>query len=150
MREALAALSLELPPVSAPKGAYTPAVRSGGLVWVSGQIPLTEGRLTATGRVGRELAPERARELSGQCALAALAAVDHVVGLEQVTRVVKVVGYVACATAFTDPSCVVDGASDLLVAVFGEAGRHARSVVGVADGPLHAPVEIELLVEVGR
>lgn len=148
MRDGLAAVGLELPPVSAPKGAYTPAVRAGGLVWVSGQIPLTDGRLTATGRVGREVAADRARELSGQCALAALAAVDHLVGLDQVVRVVKVVGYVACEPGFTGQESVVDGASDVLVAAFGAAGRHARSVVGVADGPLQAPVEIELLVAV--
>jgi enamine deaminase RidA (YjgF/YER057c/UK114 family) len=145
---ALASLGLELPPVSAPKGAYTPAVRSGNLVYVSGQIPLTGGRLTATGRVGAEISPERARQLSRQCALASLAAVHSAVGLDQVTQVVKVVGYVASAEDFTGQPHVVDGASELLVEVFGEAGRHASSAVGVPDGPLQAPVEIEILVEV--
>jgi len=144
----LASLGLELPLVSSPKGAYTPAVRAGGLVFVSGQIPLTEGRLTEVGRVGAEVSPERARELSRQCALAALAAVDSVVGLDRVTRVVKVVGYVASADGFTAQPQVVDGAGELLVEIFGEAGRHARTAVGVGEGPLRAPVEIELLVEV--
>lgn len=144
----LASMGLELPSVSAPKGAYTPALRSGGLVFVSGQIPMTDGRLTEMGRVGAEVSPQRAWELSRQCALAALAAVDSVVGLDRVTQVVKVVGYVASADGFTAQPNVVDGASELFVEVFGEAGRHARTVVGVGEGPLHAPVEIELLVEV--
>lgn len=141
-------MGLELPAVSAPKGAYTPAVRSAGLVQVSGQIPLTDGRVTVEGKVGAEVSAELARELSRQCALAALAAVDSVAGLHHVTRVVKVVGYVASAPDFTGQYGVIEGASELLVAVFGAAGRHARTVVGVTDGPLHAPVEIEVLVEV--
>ncbi len=146
---ALAALGLELPPVSAPKGAYTPAVPAGRLVFVSGQIPLTGGRLTATGKVGAEVAPECAGRLSRQCALASLAAVESVVGVDRVTRVVKVTGYVASAEGFTELSSVVEPAGELFVEVFGAAGRAVCSVVGMGDGPLGAPVEIEVVFEVG-
>ncbi|MCX4672340.1 RidA family protein [Streptomyces sp. NBC_01381] len=144
----LAELGFQLPCVSPPKGVYAPAVCSGRYVYVSGQVPMVDGELAAVGKVGAEVSVERARELSGQCGLAALAAVDAVIGLDAVVRVVKVVGYVSSAEGFTDQSRVVDGASDLFVAVFGDAGRHARSAVGVGVLPLGAPVEIEVLVEV--
>ena len=144
----LAELGLALPPVSPPRGAYVPAVRSGNLVFVAGQVPMVDGEVTETGKVGAEVSPERAMELSRRCALAALAAVDAAVGLDQVVRVVKVLGFVASAPGFTQQPGVIDGASELLVAVFGEAGRHARSAVGVAVLPLDAPVEIEAIVEV--
>ncbi|MFF0476533.1 RidA family protein [Streptomyces sp. NPDC004284] len=147
IRERLAELGLTLPGASAPKGAYVPAVRSGRLVFIAGQIPLTDGELTATGRVGAEVSPESAKELSRQCALAALAAADSVVPLEAVTGVVKVVGYVSSAPGFLGQPTVVDGASELLIDVFGDAGRHARSVVGMAVLPLDAPVEIEIVLE---
>ncbi|MEU9945509.1 RidA family protein [Streptomyces lavendulae] len=147
VRKRLAGLGLRLPEVSQPKGAYVPAVRSGRYVFVAGQIPLTDGELTQTGRVGAEVSPERARELSRQCALAALAAVDSVAPLESVARVVKVVGYVSSAPGFTRQAGVVDGASELFVEVFGDAGRHARSAVGVDVLPLDSPVEIEIVVE---
>lgn len=110
---------------------------------------MENGELVATGRVGAAVTPADAKELSKRCALAALAAVDSVVGLDSVVRVVKVTGYVASAPGFTGQPGVVDGASDLFVSVFGEAGRHARSVVGVADLPLGSPVEIEVVVEIG-
>ncbi|MEU8764924.1 RidA family protein [Streptomyces sp. NPDC048659] len=148
IRERLAELGLRLPEASAPKGAYVPAVRSGTMVFIAGQIPLSGGELTATGRVGAEVSPERAKELSRQCALAALAAVDSVVPLERVVRAVKVIGYVSSAPGFLGQAAVVDGASELLVDVLGEAGRHARSVVGMAVLPLDAPVEIEIVLEV--
>jgi enamine deaminase RidA (YjgF/YER057c/UK114 family) len=148
--ERLAAAGLTLPPVSAPKGDYTPAVRAGDLVQVSGQIPLQEGRPVATGRVGAEISVDQGRELSTRCVLASLAAVDAVAGLDRVARVVKLVAYVASAEGFTRQHDVVEGACELLVSLFGAAGRPASTVVGVLDGPLHAPVEIELLVEVGR
>ncbi|MFF0433737.1 RidA family protein [Streptomyces sp. NPDC004327] len=148
VRERLAGLGLRLPEVSAPKGAYVPAVRSGLHVFVAGQIPLSGGELTATGRVGAEVSVERARELSRQCALAALAAADSVAPLEAVVRVVKVVGYVSSAPGFVRQATVVDGASELLVEVFGAAGRHARSAVGMSILPLDAPVEIEIVLEV--
>ncbi|MCZ0985653.1 RidA family protein [Streptomyces diastatochromogenes] len=150
VRERLAGLGLRLPEVSAPKGTYVPAVRSGSYVFVAGQIPLTDGELTATGRVGAEVSLERGKELSRQCALAALAAADAVAPLETVVRVVKVVGYVSSAPGFVRQATVVDGASELLVDLFGAAGRHARSAVGMNVLPLDSPVEIEVVLEVSE
>lgn len=144
----LAALGLSLPAVSSPKGVYVPAVRSGRLVLVSGQVPMVNGELPVTGVVGAGVAVGVARELSRRCALAALAAVRQVAPLESVAGVVKVVGYVACAEGFTAVDHVVDGASEVLTAVLGEAGRHARSAVGVARLPLDSPVEIEVTVAI--
>ncbi|MGW4275968.1 RidA family protein [Streptomyces seoulensis] len=148
VRRRLAALGLRLPEVSAPKGAYVPAVRSGAHVYVAGQIPLTDGELTATGRVGAEVSPERARELSGQCALAALAAAGSVAPLESVVRAVKVVGYVSSAPGFVGQAGVVAGAGELLAGLFGAAVRPACSAVGMNILPLDAPVEIEIVLEV--
>ena len=147
-REKLAELGLELPAVTTPVAAYLPAVRTGNHVYVSGQVPMAGGALLATGKVGAEVTPERAKELAARCALNGLAAVDALVGLDQVVRVVKVVGFVASAEGFTGQPGVINGASELLGAVFGEAGRHARSAVGVAELPLGAPVEVEMIVEV--
>jgi enamine deaminase RidA (YjgF/YER057c/UK114 family) len=144
----LGELGLQLPGVSPPGGAYVPAIRSGNLVYVSGQVPMADGKLLATGRVGADLSAGQASALSQRCALAALAAIDNLVGLDSVVRVVKVTGYVASAEDFTDQPGVVNGASDLLVSVFGDAGQHARSAIGVAALPLGAPVEIEVTVEV--
>jgi enamine deaminase RidA (YjgF/YER057c/UK114 family) len=146
-RARLAELGLELPPVAAPLASYVPAVQSGRQVYISGQLPLVEGRLLATGKVGAEVSAERANELAAACALNALAAVDALVGLEMVSKVVKVTGFVAAADGFTAIPSVVNGASELLGAVFGEAGRHARSSVGVAELPLGAPVEVEVIFE---
>ena len=137
----LAELGLALPSESAPLAAYVPAVRTGNLVFTAGQLPRRDGELLATGKVGAEVDPERAKEL---------AAVKAEVGdLSAVRRVVKVVGFVASAPDFTGQPGVVNGASELLGEVFGEAGAHARSAVGVAVLPLDAPVEVELVVEVG-
>jgi len=147
-RERLAELGLSLPPVAAPVAAYVPARRSGPFVFTSGQLPMIDGALPATGKVGAEVSPEDAAGLARTCALNALAAVDALVGLDAVTAVVKVVGFVASAPGFTGQPAVVNGASNLLVDVFGEAGAHARSAVGVAALPLNAPVEVELIVEV--
>jgi len=144
----LAELGLALPGVSPSKGAYIPAVRTGNLVFVSGQVPMTNGELTATGKVGGNVTAQFAYELSQRCALAALAAIDASVGLANVVRVVKVTGFVASAEGFHGQPGVVDGASDLFVRVFGDNGRHARSSVGVAELPLGAPVEVEVIVEV--
>jgi enamine deaminase RidA (YjgF/YER057c/UK114 family) len=144
----LAELGLALPGVSAPRGSYVPALRSGNLVFVSGQIPLADGALIQTGKVGADVTPEQAADLARQCALAGLAAVDAVAGLDRVVRIVKVTGYVASAAGFTGQPGVINGASDLLTAVFGEAGRHARAAIGVAELPLGAPVEVELIAEV--
>jgi enamine deaminase RidA (YjgF/YER057c/UK114 family) len=146
----LAELGLALPDVAAPVAAYVPAVRTGNLVWSSGQLPLVDGSLLATGKVGAEVDPEQAKDLARVCALNALAAVGSAVGdLDAVRRVVKVVGFVASAPSFTGQPGVVNGASELLGDVFGDAGRHARSAVGVAALPLDAPVEVEVVVEVG-
>jgi len=143
-------LGLALPTVAAPLAAYVPAVRSGDLVWTSGQVPIVDGALVATGKVGAGVEPAEAKELARTCALNALAAVKAEVGdLSAVRRVVKVVGYVASAADFTGQPGVVNGASELLGEVFGDAGRHARSAVGVAVLPLDAPVEVEIIVEVG-
>jgi enamine deaminase RidA (YjgF/YER057c/UK114 family) len=140
-------LGITLPSVSAPAGSYVPAKRAGALVFTAGQIPLVDGTLAATGKVGAEVTPEQAADLARICALNALAAVDALVGLDAVASVVKVVGFVASAPGFTGQPGVLNGASDLLAEVFGEAGRHARSAVGVAELPLGAPVEVELVVE---
>ncbi|HEV7896677.1 MAG TPA: RidA family protein [Planosporangium sp.] len=147
-RDKLAELGLKLPALVAPLASYVPAVQSGDHVYVSGQLPIVDGQLTAIGKVGADVAPERAAELARQCALNALAAVDSLVGLERVVKVVKVVGFVASAEGFTGQPAVINGASELFGAVFGEAGRHARSAVGVAELPLGAPVEVEAIFEI--
>ncbi len=144
----LAELGLTLPAVATPAGAYVPAVISGNLVFTAGQIPLVDGTLMATGKVGREISPVFAKEIAQRCALNALAAVKSVLGdLSRVKRVVKVVGFVASTPDFTGQPGVLNGASELLGIVFGDAGLHARSAVGVASLPLDAPVEVELIVE---
>jgi enamine deaminase RidA (YjgF/YER057c/UK114 family) len=145
----LAELGLTLPEVVAPLAAYVPSVRSGSYVYTSGQLPMVDGKLGVTGKVGAEVTPEEAKELARICALNALAAVKSVVGdLDKVVRVVKVVGFVASAPDFTGQPGVVNGASELLGQALGEAGVHARSAVGVAVLPLDAPVEVEIRVEV--
>ncbi|QLL07154.1 RidA family protein [Mycobacterium vicinigordonae] len=141
-------LGLELPQVVAPLAAYVPAVRTGNLVYTAGQLPFVEGKLAGTGKVGAEVAPDVGKTLARACALNALAAVDSLVGLDSVTQVVKVVGFVASAPGFHGQPGVVNGASELFAEVFGDAGKHARSAVGVAELPLDAPVEVELVVEV--
>lgn len=146
--ERLRELGIQLPPVAVPAGSYVPARRSGSLVFTAGQVPVVEGRLAAAGKVGADVSAEDAYDLARICALNALAAVDGLVGLDAVTGVVKVVGFVASAPGFSGQPGVVNGASDLLAEVFGEAGRHARSAVGVAELPIDAPVEVELVVEV--
>jgi enamine deaminase RidA (YjgF/YER057c/UK114 family) len=146
-RARLAELGLELPPLTPPLAAYVPAVQSGRHVYVSGQVPMADGKLLETGKVGAEVTPERAKELAARCALNALAAIDSLVGLARVARVVKVVGFVASAPGFTGQPGVINGASELFGEVFGDAGRHARSAVGVAELPLGAPVEVEVIVE---
>jgi len=145
----LAALGLSLPPVTTPLAAYVPAVRSGNLVYTAGQLPVVEGQLLSTGKVGAEVGAVEAAALARTCALNALAAAaSQAGGLESIKRIVKVTGFVASAPDFTGQPQVVNGASELLLEVFGEAGRHARSAVGTAVLPLDAPVEVELIVEV--
>lgn len=145
----LAALGLTLPPVAAPQAAYVPAVRTGGYVYVSGQLPTVDGKLQGTGKVGDSVTAAEAAGLARICALNAIAAAASAAGgLDAITRVVKVTGFVASAPAFTGQPQVINGASELLIEVFGEAGRHARSAVGLAALPLDSPVEVELIVEV--
>jgi enamine deaminase RidA (YjgF/YER057c/UK114 family) len=147
--ERLARLGIELPQVAAPVAAYVPAVRSGSYVYTSGQLPMVDGKLAATGKLGGEVSPEQGKDLARSCALNAIAAVKAQIGdLAKVARVVKVVGFVASTPDFTGQPAVVNGASELLGEVFGDAGKHARSAVGVAALPMDAPVEVELIVEV--
>ncbi|UMB70112.1 RidA family protein [Mycobacterium paraterrae] len=142
-------LGVELPVVVQPLGSYVPAVQTGNVVYTSGQLPMQGGKLVHAGKVGIDVTPEQGKELARLCALNALAAIDSLVGIDSVVKVVKVVGFVASAAGFNGQPGVVNGASDLLAEVFGEAGVHARSAVGVAELPLDAPVEVELVVEVG-
>lgn len=142
-------MGLAVPEVAKPVASYIPAVRSGSHVFTSGQLPMREGQLLATGKVGGEVTPEEATDCARQCALNAIAAVRAEVGeLSQVKRVVKVVVFVASTPDFTGQPSVANGASELLGEAFGDAGRHARSAVGVPVLPLDAPVEVELVVEV--
>jgi enamine deaminase RidA (YjgF/YER057c/UK114 family) len=145
----LAELGLTLPNVAPPLAAYVPAVRTGNLVYTSGQLPRIGGELTHVGKVGGEVTPEQAKEAAQACALNAIAAVKAEIGdLGKVRRVVKVVGFVASTPDFTGQPGVVNGASELLGKVFGDTGVHARSAVGVAALPLDVPVEVEMIVEV--
>lgn len=144
----LAELGIALPPVAAPAGAYVPARRSGSLVFTAGQVPFVDGKLAATGKVGAQVSAEEAKAIAGICALNALAAIDALVGIDAVVGVVKAVVFVASAPGFGGQPGVANGASELLFQIFGEAGRHARSAVGVAELPMDAPVEVELIVEV--
>jgi enamine deaminase RidA (YjgF/YER057c/UK114 family) len=145
----LADLGITLPSVVPPVAAYLPAVRTGSLVYTSGQLPMVDGAMAVTGKVGGTVTPEQATALARACALNALAAIHALVGLDSVVRVVKVVGFVASTPDFTGQPGVVNGASEFLGEVFGDAGRHARSAVGVVALPLNAAVEVELVVEVG-
>ncbi len=144
----LAELGIELPDVVPPLAAYVPAVRTGNLVYTAGQLPMEAGSLVRAGKVGAEVTPEDGKELARVCALNALAAVHSLVGIDSVTRVVKVVGFVASAPGFNGQPGVINGASQLFGEVFGDAGAHARSAVGVSELPLDAPVEVEVIVEV--
>ena len=147
--ERLAALGLTLPPVTAPVAAYVPAVRTGAYVYVSGQLPVTDGKLPATGKVGDAVSAQDAAGMARTCALNALAAAASAAGgLERIRRIVKITGFVASAPGFCGQPQVINGASELFLAVFGEDGKHARSAVGVAELPLNAPVEVELIAEI--
>jgi len=146
--EKLAELGVELPAVVPPLAAYVPAVRTGNLVYTAGQLPIASGKLVGTGKVGAEVSPEDGKALARVCALNALAAVHSLVGIDAVTRVVKVVGFVASAPGFHGQPAVINGASELLGEVFGDAGAHARSAVGVSELPPDAPVEVAIIVEV--
>lgn len=144
----LAELGITLPQIVPPLAAYVPAARTGSLVYTSGQLPMVDGHLSQSGKLGAEVSAEQGYALARQCALNGLAAIDGLVGIDRIVRVVKVVGFVASDPSFTGHPTVVNGASDLLGEVFGDAGKHARSAVGVASLPLDAPVEVELIVEI--
>jgi enamine deaminase RidA (YjgF/YER057c/UK114 family) len=141
----LGELGLALPPVAAPVAAYVPAVRNGDLVFTSGQLPMVAGSLAATGKVGAAVTAEQAKELAQICALNALAAAGTVCDIDQIAQVVKVVVFVASAQGFNGQPGVANGASELFGSVFGDAGKHARSAVGVPELPLDAPVEVEVV-----
>lgn len=147
--ERLAELGLTLPPVAAPVASYVPAVRDGDLVFTSGQLPFVDGQLAVTGKVGGSVDADTAQQLAATCALNAIAAAASVIGsVDDIVQVVKVVGFVASDPSFTGQPGVINGASDLLREVFGDAGQHARSAVGVAVLPLDSPVEVEIVVRV--
>ena len=148
--ERLKELGITLPAVVAPLAAYVPAVRVGNQVWTSGQLPMIAGALPATGKVGATVSPEDAADYARTAVLNALAAIDALVGIDKVTRVLKIVGFVASAEGFSGQPAVVNGASDLIGEVFGDAGAHARSAVGVSELPLNSPVEIEVIVEIAE
>ena len=147
--ERLAELGLTLPPVPVPQAAYVPAIRTGNYVYVSGQLPIVDGKLQAVGKVGDRVGAEEAAVLARLCALNGLAAAASVAGgLDAITRIVKVTGFVASVPSFTGQPAVINGASEFFIEVFGEAGRHARSAIGLAVLPLDSPVEVELIAEV--
>jgi enamine deaminase RidA (YjgF/YER057c/UK114 family) len=146
-RARLDELGIELPTAAKALGAYVPAVRTGNLVFTSGQLPLVDGNLFRSGKVGGEVSAEQGKALARTCAINALAAIDNLVGVDAIARVVKVVGFVASAPGFTGQPGVLNGASELFGEVFMDAGAHARSAVGVAELPLDAPVEVEVVVE---
>ena len=146
--ERLSELGITLPAVAAPVAAYVPAIRVGDQVWTSGQLPFVDGKLPAVGKLGADITVEQGADYARQAALNALAAVDALVGIHNVKRVLKIVGFVASTDGFVEQPAVVNGASNLIGEIFGEAGAHARSAVGVAELPLSSPVEIEIIVEV--
>jgi enamine deaminase RidA (YjgF/YER057c/UK114 family) len=146
LRERLAAAGLTLPEVVPPIAAYVPAVQIGNLLYSSGQLPMVNGALAMIGKVGAGVTPEQAKELAQVCALNALAAIGTLCNLDDIAQIVKVTGFVASAPGFTGQSTVINGASELFGALFGDGGKHARSAVGVAELPLGAPVEVEVIV----
>ena len=147
VRAKLAELGLTLPVAAKPIAAYVPAVRTGNLVFTAGQLPLVDGKIALTGKVGEAVTVEQAKELAQVCALNALAAVATVANVDDIVRVVRVVGYINGVPGFVNHPGVVNGASELFVHIWGEDGKHARSAVGIAELPLDSPVEIELTVE---
>ncbi len=149
--ERLHELGYELPSVPTPAGSYIPATKSGSLVFTAGQLPFEDGQLRITGKVGADVTPEQAQDAARICALNALAAAASIAdGLDNIARIVKVTGFVASAEGFTGQPGVINGASDLLGEVFGNAGLHSRSAVGVVELPLGSPVEVEMILELTR
>jgi enamine deaminase RidA (YjgF/YER057c/UK114 family) len=148
VRTKLEEMGLSVPVASIPLAAYLPAVRTGNLIYTAGQLPIIDGQIVATGKVGRDVTTEDGKRLAEVCALNCLAAVETLVPIEKIVRVVRVVGYVNGITGFTNQPAVINGASELFVNLWGDSGKHARSAIGVAELPLDAPVEVELTVEV--
>ena len=148
VKEKISSLGLSLPTAAAPVAAYVPAVKSGNLVFTAGQLPVVDGKLLKEGKVGRDVTAEDAKELAQICALNALAAISLVADLDQIERVVRVGGFVNCAPGFTAIPGVINGDSEFLIKIFGDVnGKHARTAVGVAELPLNAPVEVEVIVQ---
>jgi len=148
VRERLKELGLSVPLTAKPVAAYLPASRTGNLIFTAGQLPMRDGSLVKEGKVGHEVTVEEAKNLAQLCALNCLAAVETITPIEKITRIIRVVGYVNGVSGFTSQPAVMNGASELFVALWGEAGKHARSAVGVAELPLNSPIEVELTVEV--
>ena len=148
IEEKISSLGLSLPTAAAPVAAYVPAVKSGNLVFTAGQLPVVDGKLLKEGKVGRDVTAEEVKELAQICALNALAAISLVADLDQIERVIRVGGFVNCAPGFTAIPGVINGASEFLIKIFGDVnGKHARTAVGVAELPLNAPVEVEVIVQ---
>jgi enamine deaminase RidA (YjgF/YER057c/UK114 family) len=144
----LAELGLTLPPAAAPVAAYVPAVRTGNLVFTAGQLPLVDGKIEFVGKVGSDVTPEQAKDMAQVCALNALAAISLVADIDQIERIVRVGGFVNGIPGFVAIPAVINGASELLIKLFGEVnGKHARTAIGVAELPLNAPVEVEMVVQ---
>ena len=148
VRERLKELGLSVPLAAKPVAAYLPASRTGNIIFTAGQPPMRNGSLVKEGKVGQEVTVEEAKNLAQLCALNCLAAVETITPIEKITRIIRVVGYVNGVSGFTSQPAVMNGASELFVALWGEAGKHARSAVGVAELPLNSPIEVELTVEV--
>jgi len=148
IKEKLAGLGLTLPVAAAPVAAYVPAVKTGNLVFTAGQLPIVDGKVLITGKVGAEVTPEQAKDMAQICALNALAAISLVADIDQIERIIRVGGFVNGVPGFVAIPQVVNGASELLIKLFGEVnGKHARTAIGVAELPLNAPVEIEMVVQ---
>ncbi len=148
VKEKLASLGLTLPTAAAPVAAYVPAVKTGNLVFTAGQLPVVDGKLVLTGKVGSDVTPEDAKKMAEICALNALAAISLVADIDQIEKIVRVGGFVNGVPGFVEIPAVVNGASELLIKLFGDVnGKHARTAVGVAELPLNAPVEIEMVVQ---
>ena len=148
IKDKLAELGLTLPEAALPVAAYVPAVRTGNLVFTAGQLPLVDGKIPFVGKVGSDVTPEQAKDMAQVCALNALAAISLVADIDQIEKIVRVGGFVNGIPGFVAIPAVINGASELLIKLFGEVnGKHARTAVGVAELPLNAPVEVEMIVE---
>jgi enamine deaminase RidA (YjgF/YER057c/UK114 family) len=150
VRDSLRDLGLEVPIAAKPVAAYVPAIRTGNLIFTAGQLPLVDGQMVATGKVGQEVDVEQAKKLAEVCALNCLAAVETVVPIERILRIVRVVGYVNGIAGFTNQPAVINGASELFLNLWGDSGKHARSAIGVYDLPLDSPIELELVVQISE